>query len=84
VAAAEPLEFALLQHAQQLHLHGWRQFAHLVQEQRAAVGQLQRPFLSASAPVNAPFSYPNNSDSMRSIGRAAQLTVTNGFLRAAS
>ncbi len=34
----------------------------------------------ASAPVKAPFSWPNSSDSSRFSGIAAQLTVMNGFL----
>ena len=34
------------------------------------------PFLNLSAPVNEPFSWPNNSDSKSSDGIAAQLTVT--------
>ena len=32
----------------------------------------------AAAPVNAPFSWPNSSLSMSSVGMAAQLTLTNG------
>ena len=41
LGAAHPLELALLQHAQQLDLDVQRQVAHLVEEQRAAVGQLE-------------------------------------------
>ena len=41
VGAAEPLELALLQHAQQLDLRGQVDVADLVEEQRAAVGQLE-------------------------------------------
>ena len=41
LAAADPLELALLQHAQQLDLHVERQVADLVEKQRAAVGQLE-------------------------------------------
>ena len=40
-AAAEPAEAALLQHAQQLDLRRRRHLADLVEEQRAAVGQLE-------------------------------------------
>ena len=36
------------------------------------------PRRRASAPVNAPFSWPNSSDSISSSGIAAQLTSTNG------
>ena len=39
--AAEPLECALLEHPQQLGLQLERQVADLVEEQRAAVGQLE-------------------------------------------
>ena len=41
LAAADPLELALLQDAQQLDLHVQRELADLVEEQRAAVGQLE-------------------------------------------
>ena len=36
-----------------------------------------------AAPVNAPFSWPNSSDSISSEGTAAQLTLTNGRSRRA-
>ena len=36
LAAADALDLALLQHAQQLGLHGQRHVAHLVEEERAA------------------------------------------------
>ena len=39
--AADALEHALLQHAQQLHLHGRAHVADLVEEQRAAFGDLE-------------------------------------------
>ena len=41
LGAADPLELALLQHAQQLGLERRRDLADLVEEQRAAVGQLE-------------------------------------------
>ena len=41
--AAERFVLALLQHAQQLHLHADRQLADLVEEQRAAVGLREAP-----------------------------------------
>ncbi len=43
LAAADALELALLQHAQQLDLHVGGQIAHLVEEQGAAVGHLEAP-----------------------------------------
>ncbi len=36
------------------------------------------PLRRATAPVNAPFSCPNSSDSISSSGMAAQFTSTNG------
>ena len=38
---ADALEHALLQHAQQLHLHRQAHVADLVEEQRAALGDLE-------------------------------------------
>ena len=39
--AAQPLELALLEHAQELHLGGQGHLAHLVEEEGAAVGALE-------------------------------------------
>ena len=47
-AAADGLELALLEHAQELDLGLRRQLAHLVEEDRAAVGQLE----AADAPLD--------------------------------
>ena len=47
LGAAEPFEFALLQHAQQLDLRGEVQVADLVEKQRAALGHLEPSFLRA-------------------------------------
>ena len=44
--AAQPLELALLQHAQELRLGHRREVADLVEEQRAAVGQLEAALLA--------------------------------------
>ena len=42
----------------------------------------KRPSMRRSAPVNAPFSWPKSSDSIKSRGMAAILSATNGpFLR---
>ena len=46
LGAAEPLELALLQHAQQLHLRRQVDVADLVEEQRAALGQLEAALLA--------------------------------------
>ncbi len=39
-----------------------------------------RPLCSFNAPVNAPFSWPNNKSSIKFSGNAAQLRATNGCL----
>ena len=41
---AERLDHALLEHAQQLRLHGERDLRDLVEQQRSAVGRLEAPF----------------------------------------
>ena len=46
--AADALELALLQRAQELHLHLDGDLADLVEEERAAVGELEAPGLAAS------------------------------------
>ena len=46
LVAADALELALLQHAQQLDLHRQRDLADLVEEQRAAVGLLEAALLA--------------------------------------
>ena len=43
LVGAQPLDFAVLQGAQQLGLDAQRQLAHLVEEQRAAIGRLEPP-----------------------------------------
>jgi hypothetical protein len=80
-AAADGGVFALLQHAQQPRLRLHRHVADLVEEQRAALGLLEAAGARVLAPVKAPFSWPNSSDSIRSRGIAAMLTATNGPLR---
>ena len=50
--------------------------ADLVEEQRAAVGLLEAADALLVAPVNAPFSCPNSSDSSRFSWSAAQFTLT--------
>ena len=42
-----------------------------------------RPFLLVTAPVNAPRTWPNSSDSISVSGSAAQLTRTSGISRCA-
>ena len=77
-AAADGGVLALLQHAQKSRLRLERHVADLVEEQRAAVGLLEAAVRPRSAPVKAPFSWPNSSLSSSSRGIAAQLIATNG------
>ena len=68
-----------LEHAQQLGLQLERQLADLVEEQRAAAAPARtRPARRSSAPVNAPFSWPNSSLSISDATSAPQSTTTNG------
>ena len=77
--SAEAAERALLQHAQQLDLRRRHHLGDLVEEQRAAVRQLEaRRCRRSCAPVNAPFSWPKISLSSSVSGIAAQLIATNG------
>ena len=77
--AADALEPALLEHAQELGLQAERELADLVEEQRAADRPSRTgPAFFSVAPVNAPFSWPNSSLSIRLSVSAAQLTATHG------
>ena len=81
--AADARDDALLEHAQHLGLRGQAHVADLVEEERAAVAPARTcPPRSATAPVNEPFTWPNSSLSISSAGIAAQLTSTNGLVRA--
>ena len=52
---AHPFQFALLQHAQQPHLHRWRQGVDLVHKQGAAVGALEVTPMRLDGPGECPF-----------------------------
>ena len=65
-----------LQNTQERDLSFGRKLSDFIEEDRASFGQLKAPYASLSAPVNAPFSWPNNSDAIRSRGMAAQFTLT--------
>ena len=74
----DPANGPPLQRPQQLGLELQRKVADLVEEEAPAVRQLEEPGLRRVAPVNAPFSWPNSSDSSRAAGIAAQLIATKG------
>ncbi len=79
---ADPLHRLLLQRPQHLGLGPERHVADLVEEERAARRPARTsPAAAPMAPVKAPFSWPNSSDSISSSGMAAQLTSTNGWSR---
>jgi hypothetical protein len=81
MSASQTFEFVLLQHPQQLGLQLRRNVADFVQEQRPPLASSNRPIRCASAPVNAPRSWPNNSLSRSPSGIAAQFTFTKGRSR---
>ncbi len=70
--------FVLLDGPQQFHLHGERHVADFVQEDGAAVGQLEQALPRCSAPVNAPRTCPNSSLSITPALSAARHVGRNG------
>ena len=76
-AAADALDDALLQHAQQHHLHFRRQFADFVQKDRPLVGQLKAADPPPGRAGEGPCSCPNNSLAITPGARAAQLTAAS-------
>jgi hypothetical protein len=72
------LKFAFLENAQE-HCLTWRgQITNLIEKQRPAFARSNRPCLRTTAPVNASFSCPNNSPSIKLGLIATQLTATKG------
>ena len=80
--AADALELALLQHAQQLRLQARRHVANLVEEQRALVGQLEAAELALDRAGERALLVPEQLGLEQRLGSAPQLTLTNGPLRA--
>ena len=76
---AHALEIAGLERAQQARLLRWRNVADLVEEQRAAVRELEAPVRSALASVNAPFTWPNISLSNTVSGSPPAFTAMKDF-----
>src|SRR5215470_5246754 len=76
---AEPLEFLFLENPEQLRLKFQRYIAYLVQKKGAFIGKFEASGFCATAPVNAPFSWPNSSLSRSPRGIAAQFSFTNAF-----
>jgi len=69
--APQALEFALLQHTQELRLELQGDFPDLVEEDRPAMCQLEAACPSSNAPVKAPYSCPKSSLSSKPVGMAA-------------
>ena len=79
-SAADPLKFLELNHAKKLNLQIQRKIADLIQKDASRRWPAQNgPACVPSAPVNAPFSWPNSSLSSSVSGSAVQLTLINGF-----
>ena len=76
--AADADHLAVLYDAQQAHLGSGRQLADFVEEERASFACSNQPLRRVTAPVNAPGSWPNSSESMSSGEIAPQLTRRNG------
>ncbi len=82
LVAADAAELALLEHAQELGLEIERQLAELVEEHGAVrLASSNAPWRAATAPVNAPFSWPNSSLSISVPATAPQSTTMNGCSR---
>ena len=76
--AAQALEFALLQDAQEFGLQFERQFADLIQEQRAVVGLLKTPIALLHGAREGAFDMAEQLGFSRFSGSALQLTATMG------
>ena len=63
LAATDALDLPVLDDAQDLLLHAQRDRREFIEDQRAAVGALEMADMGLAAPVNAPASWPNSSDS---------------------
>jgi len=71
-------KFPLLQDPQKRHLRVGQEFTDFIEEKGATTANSKRPNFRWTAPVNAPFSCPNNSEAINVGASAAQLTLTNG------
>ena len=77
-APPDALEAALLQRAQQLDLQLGRHVADLVEEDVPPWASSSLPSRRSLASVNAPFSWPNSSDSSRVAGNGRAEMPTKG------
>jgi len=76
--AADAIDDAFLDGAQQFGLEPGVHFADFVQQQRAAVGLLELADAAGDRAGEGPLLCPNSSDSSKLSGMAAQLTLMKG------
>jgi len=69
VVLAHAADLARLQEPEELHLHALVQFADLVEEQGAAIGDLEQPLAVRVGAGEGPLRWPNSSLSTRFSGR---------------
>ena len=79
---AQPLDLPLLEDAQQLHLGGRADLPHLVQEQRAAVGQLEAAFLLATGVGEGPGLVAEQLRLDQALGQGPAAHLHEGLARA--
>lgn len=77
LVAAHAVKLAVRQHSQQPGLNFQRHIADFIQKQRAAVRLFKSTLTDLTRAGKAPFSWPNSSDSIRSLGIAAMLRAIN-------
>ena len=78
-APADRLDFAFLQRAQQLHLRGGRQFADLIEEQRAAVGFGEFADMLLGRAGEGAFLMPEQNGFDEIVGDGAAIDGNKGF-----
>ncbi len=78
--AANAVELAFREHAQQARLQRRGHVADLVEEQRAAIGLLEAAAALRVGAGERAFSWPNSSDSSSSAGIADVFSATKGLL----
>jgi len=77
--SADPPERLPLENPKKFGLHSKSHFTDFVKEERSTIRYRQTfPLFCVRASVNAPFSWPKSSDSMRVSGIAAQLIAKKG------
>ncbi|MNP12460.1 hypothetical protein D3C76_1046910 [compost metagenome] len=76
----QALQLTALQHAQQFGLHGQRQLAHLIQEQRAAIGQFKLAASVVQRPGEGPADVPEQLALHQRIRQGSTVEADDGFV----